>query len=212
MKTLLAILLCFVITEAPVLAIHGGYTLGGTSSVTGTYAGVFVPDGITLVSGTTADYSGGNSLGLFSLNVPNTGDASGPVMIFSAGRTFAGTITGFPNPSDPNGITGIITATYAFTVYVSSTNVANGVTTTTVSNVPVTATAQGSMTADVSSSAQELQSPTGVLLTGSTSLAVDQGTVEADGSPVITEIDKYLIEGYQQSASYTASAATATTL
>ena len=68
------------------------------------------------------------------------------------------------------------------------------------------------MTADVSSSAQELQSPTGVLLTGSTSLAVDQGTVEADGSPVITEIDKYLIEGYQQSASYTASAATATTL
>lgn len=212
MKTLLAILLSFIITEAPVLAIHGGYTLGGTGQIDGTYAGVFVPTGDIFLSSTTGAETGSsagtNDLGLFTLNVPSTGVSTGNLVIFSAGRTFTGTIQGIPDPNNTNGLQGLITATYDFNVYVTNTTITNGVVTETVSTVPVTATAQGSFTAETSTSTASIQSPTGVLLTGQSSLQIDDGLVNDDGSPLITEVASFDIEGFQQSASFSTGAET----
>jgi hypothetical protein len=211
MKTLLAILLSFIITEAPVLAIHGGYTLGTSGSTVGTYAGVFIPVSDVVLSGTSGAATttlGSNNLGLFTLNVPSTGIGTGAVLIFSSGRTFNGTIQGIPDPGDANGIKGLITATYDFTVYVPETTVASGVTTTTETSVAVAATAEGALDSDISTTQSTSQSPTGVLLTGSTALQIDQGTVSNDGSPIITEIATFEIEGFQQSNSATAGSET----
>jgi hypothetical protein len=204
MKTLLAILLSFIITEAPVLAIHGGYTLGGVGDTSGTYAGVLVPTGDVFLSDTTGAVTlttqGSNNLGLFTLNVPTTGVATGNLVIFSAGRTFTGTIEGVPSPTNANGIQGLITATYAFEVYVTNTTIANGVVTETTSAIPVQATALGAFTAQTSTTTATTQSPTGVLLSGTTSLEIDDGLVNDDGSPLITEVASFEIEGFQQTS------------
>jgi hypothetical protein len=212
MKTLLAILLSFIITEAPVLAIHGGYTLGGSGQIDGTYAGVFIPTGDVFLSDTTGAITntntGTDNLGLFTLNVPSTGVSTGALVIFSAGRTFTGTIQGIPDPSNANGIKGLITATYNFDVYVTTTTVSNGVVTASVSTLPVTATAEGSFSADVSTTTATVQSPTGVLLSGQTTLQIDDGLVNDDGSPLITEVASFDIEGFQQSASFNSGAET----
>jgi hypothetical protein len=211
MKTLLAILLSFIITEAPVLAIHGGYTLGGVGETMGTYAGVLVPTGDVFTSGSggaTTTSTGSNDLGLFTLNVPSSGVGTGDLVIFSAGRTFTGTINALPDPSNPNGIVGLITATFDFSEIVPNTTVTNGVVTMTVSTVAIEATAQGSFSASVSTSTATTQSPTGVLLAGNTTLDIDDGTVNDDGSPVVTEIASFAIEGFQQSSTATTGAET----
>ena len=212
MKTILAILLSFIITEAPVLAIHGGYTLGGSQDVTGTYAGVFVPTSDVFLSATTGAVTsssvGTNNLGLFTLNVPTTGISTGNLVIFSSGRTFTGTIQAIPDPSNGNGIRGLINAEYAFEVYVSTTTINNGEATTTVSAIPVAATALGSFSAQTSTSTATTQSPTGVLLSGSTTLEIDDGEVNDDGSPLITEVVSFDIEGFQQTSAAEAGATT----
>ncbi len=108
MKTILAILLGFIVSEAPVLAIHGGYTLGSAQSAIGTYAGVLVPvsdinlSGTTAVTGTTGAVAGGfgsNSLGIFTLSIPSSGIGGGQVLIFSSAQGMSGTITALPDPN-----------------------------------------------------------------------------------------------------------------
>jgi hypothetical protein len=209
MKTLLAILMSFIITEAPVLAIHGGYSLGGVGDTSGTYAGVLIPTSDVVISGsggvTTA---GSDNLGLFTLNVPTTGVGTGNLLIFSSGRTFTGTITAIPDPSNANGIIGLITATFAFTFEVITTAVSNGTVVQTVSPVNTTATAQGGFSATTETTTATTQSPTGVLLSGETTLEIDQGAVTADGAPIITEVASFDIEGFQQSSSATAGSET----
>jgi hypothetical protein len=138
---------------------------------------------------------------LFTLNVPTTGVGTGNVLIFSAGRTFTGTIDAIPDPSNPNGIVGVITATYDFTFNVITTAVSNGTVVQTVSPVNTTATAQGGFSATTVTSTATTQSPTGVLLSGETTLQIDQGAVTDDGAPIITEVAAFDIEGYQQSSS-----------
>jgi hypothetical protein len=212
MKTLLAILLSFIVTEAPVLAIHGGYTLGGVGNTAGTYAGVFVPTSDVITTGTSSGIlsssSGSNNLGLFTLNIPTTGVGTGNVLLFSSGRTFTGTIDAIPDPANANGIRGLITATFNFTFNVVTTSVSNGTVVQTVSPVNVTATALGAFTATTVTTSATTQSPTGVLLSGATTLQIDQGAVSDDGSPVITETAAFDIEGYQQSSSSTTGAET----
>src|SRR5271170_7063902 len=98
MKTMLAVLLSFILMEAPVLALQGGYSLPNSSNgLTGTYAGVLIPSSDDVLASNAVDI-GTNSLGLFTLGVPTTGLGAGTVSIFSVGRTFTGTIQALADP------------------------------------------------------------------------------------------------------------------
>ena len=91
MKILLACLTCLVFTMSQTFAISGGPFGGkGLVGVVGTYAGTFHP---------TAVCACPNNLGIFTLSVPQTGLATGSVLIFTGERTFSGPITGLADPN-----------------------------------------------------------------------------------------------------------------
>jgi len=90
MKTLLGCLMCLVFTIAQTFAISGGPWSGGKGivGVVGTYAGTF-QDVVV----------GSNNLAVFTLSVPQTGLATGTVLIFTGERTFSGPMTGLADPN-----------------------------------------------------------------------------------------------------------------
>jgi len=203
MKFLLAILLSFIMTEAPVLAIHGGYSLNSAISLVGTYAGVMVPTADNILSASATDF-GTNSLGLFTLSLPSSGLGSGSVIIFSNGRTFTGDIHALANP-DPGanaGIIGILTASFNYNLSIPSTGTDGAVT---VSTISVTANAQGSFDVQAVQDANSVGS-LGVNVDGTSQINVDQGFVSgSNGTPIVVEQVTFAIEGFQQSQVPTAS-------
>jgi hypothetical protein len=216
MKTLLAILLSFLVSEAPVLAIHGGYTLGGATSVFGTYAGVMIPISDTsLVSGTSSTAFGTNSLGLFTLGIPNSGIGSGQVFIFSAGQQLAGTIQALPDPASTAGIVGVINATGSITFLTETT------TTGSLTEGLITGEASGGLTATVSTSTVSY-STAGINITGTCNLTVTTETTTptvtdaagvttgGDAEFIPTEAIVFAVDGFQQS-NYAAPTTTTTT-
>ena len=91
MKILLACLMCLVLTMSQAFAISGGPFGGkGLVGVVGAYAGTLDP---------TAACACPNNLGIFTLSVPQTGLATGNVLIFTGERTFSGPITGLADPN-----------------------------------------------------------------------------------------------------------------
>ena len=90
MKILLACLMCPVLVVSQCFAIDGGPVFGGGGqvTVTGTYAGVFVP----ILDPTIGIPD--NSLVLFTLSIPKVGLATGTVAVFRNGFFYPGTIQG----------------------------------------------------------------------------------------------------------------------
>jgi hypothetical protein len=84
-------------------ALKGGPVFGGKGNVVGTYAGVLVP---SLTVGLTD-----NSLVLFTLNIPQTGLASGTLAVFRNGLFYSGTIRGSADP-DTAKLFGAINASF----------------------------------------------------------------------------------------------------
>jgi hypothetical protein len=209
MKTLLAILLSFIVSEAPVLAIHGGYTLGGAATAIGTYAGVLIPVSDTvLTTGTSTSDFGSNALGLFTLSVPAAGLGSGTVYIFSGAQQLVGTLQGLPDPDNVGGIVGIITATGQIAVDTVNDNIFGfGVAQT---ETQVTGQASGAFSAAVSS-ATVSESPTGVNLDGTANVTIQTTTTGSNGNTVFIPTDQIVFEvdGFQQSPTATASTTTA---
>ena len=207
MKTLLAILLSFIVSEAPVLAIHGGYTLGGTESVTGTYAGVLIPTSSeTLTTGTNQTNFGSNSLGLFTLSVPDAGVGSGSVVIFSGADQATGSVQALPDPATPGNIIGILTAT-AYATVLNYIDVAGNYATEQV----IVATANGALETSVGASSVS-NSPTGVNLSGTADVTFatesnnDFFFFGSNLQP--SENVTYAVEGFQQSSSAAESSGT----
>jgi hypothetical protein len=100
MKVLFAALVCFVLNSSQAFAISGGPWGGsGHVVVTGTYAGVLTP---TIVD---------NSVVLFTLQVPQTGLASGTSVVFRKGIFYSGTLQGSADP-DSAKLTAILNATF----------------------------------------------------------------------------------------------------
>jgi len=117
MKIVLAGLMCLVLTASQCFAISGGPVFGGAGvSVTGTYAGVFVPK----VDPTVGQRD--NSLALFTLVVPRVGLASGTSVVFRNGFSYSGTIQGSADPDSGN-LTGVLSASF---LVVSSINGTTG--------------------------------------------------------------------------------------
>jgi hypothetical protein len=117
MKILLACLMCLVLGASECFAIDGGPFGGGSQvTVTGTYAGVFVPVIVTLSPGpppVTAPPD--NSLALFTMTIPKQGLASGTVAIFRNGKAYPGTMTASADP-DSAQISGVISAIHSQSV------------------------------------------------------------------------------------------------
>ncbi len=88
MKQILSLLLAFVFVQTQCWALSGGPVYPGNSaSVSGTYAGVLLPSGL-----------GANALGLFVIESPDSGLATGDFVFFASGSTFRGTILGIIDP------------------------------------------------------------------------------------------------------------------
>ena len=217
MKTLLAILLSFIVSEAPVLAIHGGYTLGGAAGVIGTYAGVMIPTKDTVLntetvtaSGTTASIAdfGENALGLFSLSIPATGFGSGVVYIFSSDQELQGSIQALTDPTNPSGILGVIHATGQVNVFTETGN--EGIFGTFNANqTQITGDADGELTAIVANAAVSA-SPNGVNLSGTASLTVSSAVTGTNGLVTFVPTDSivFAVDGFQQSSVPTSTSGT----
>jgi hypothetical protein len=116
MKILLACLMCLVLGASECVAIDGGPVFGGGRgvTVTGTYAGVFVPIPIVVDPGPPRVTLTENSLVLFTLSIPKVGLASGTTAVFRNGLFYPGTIQGSADP-DTARLTGIINAVFEVT-------------------------------------------------------------------------------------------------
>ncbi len=186
MKTILTLLLSFIVSAAPCLAMHG-YTLGGTQGVTGAYGGVLIPTAVSApdAGGPTTDF-GANAIGLFTLSVPYGAIGAGQVYIYSPAGAMNGTILALPDPNTAGGIIGIVTA--AGEVYINAPA------------VQVTAEAEGNLTATVNDSG-DYNSSGATNLAGAAYLNIAAGVTGRDGvtNMIPTESITFAIEGFQQS-------------
>jgi len=199
MKTALAILMCFIISEAPVLAIHGGYTLGGDlAAAVGTYAGVLVPtSSTTLGSGTSTNF-GSNSLGLFTMSVPQTGIGSGTMAIFSGNDQLNGSIQALPDPNNVGGIVGVVQVSAYETVFTASVSGNGGSASEIVQQL--TSEGDGQFSVGASQNPQS-DSPTGVDISGTADVTYSSPSGSGTGATTLTPGAEviYAISGFQQS-------------
>ncbi len=114
MKTLLASLMCGLLTTLQCFAIDGG-PWGNVSivQVTGVYAGVFLPAGIVLDPNPppVIQYDDPDSIALFTLRVPQQGLATGTALIVRQGFVYTGTVTASADP-DSATLQGIFNAEF----------------------------------------------------------------------------------------------------
>jgi hypothetical protein len=181
MKILLACLMCLVLTMSECFALKGGPVFGqGQVATTGIYAGVLVPQ--------TAD----NSLGIFSVIIPNRGTGSGTVSFFRNGIFYPGTIQAIADP-DSAVLTGV--ASSSFDITFTSETTGNPPTT---KNIVITFNANGSINGKI-----KVNKVSGSLalarLTGTSDITyatvgsapgVDLSTANSDG-PLPYEIDGF---------------------
>jgi hypothetical protein len=159
MKALFGCLLCLVLTTSHTYAVKGGPVYpGGNANVIGRYAGVLVPPFCPIPD--PSKCAGGlNSLGLFTLVIPQTGLGVGEAVIFSNGRAFTGTITGSANPNTAD-LAGVLSTEYKTTPLGSS-------------GTPRTcATAGGQIRARIASSRRQTTSTSSILIRGTASVVV----------------------------------------
>ncbi len=193
MKLVLSLLLAFVFLQTQTWALSGGPFDSGTAvggTLTGTYAGVLVPEVAPGVGVAT-------SIGLFTLAQPDSGFATGTISVFVNGAAFNGTITGVMDPGT-GAFSGILDVASTFQVTFSVPG-ANGA----VQLVSFPVLGQGSLTAEVAPSSDRFQFST----TASSALRIE-GTAILDvffdidgatGTPIITQTTSFSVDGFKQS-------------
>jgi hypothetical protein len=198
MRILLALLLCFVLLQTECHALHASDGRGAPIDVVGTYAGVMLP----FTEEDVADplVVAANAIALFSLSVPQTGLATGAMLIFSEGRVFTGTINAFADP-DRGTIRGVLDATFDFTISILVVTDPGPPPATAIEEVDVTATAVGQLSAQV---LPQLLTRATVInpglgrLEGRANLDISQGQVDADNEPIITNSLEFIVDGVKQ--------------
>jgi hypothetical protein len=197
-KAFFASLLCLLLAASQSFAIKGGPPYPASSNLVGSYAGVL--QGVF----DPTNPGSSNSIGVFSIGVPKTGNATGPFVMFSRGRVFSGTIQGTADPTKAS-VKGLLDARFNYNLLVPVTDTvtdATGKTTfiTHIETVPVSAHANGPLDATVAStkSARTLSAST-TILQGSAVLNISEGQVAANGDPVVVSILSLSVSGYKQS-------------
>jgi hypothetical protein len=204
MKKLLSLLLVFVFLQSEVWALSGGpvFSLNSVTSTQGTFAGVVIPVSSTSNTATTQDIA--NSLGVFSIGIPQVGLASGVFVYFSNGQTFTGTIVG---TADPEKLTlqALVKAQFNITTEVSITDTTTGTTAPVASALETVpgGFANGSLQAEFRADSGGAFATVGaslVRLKGKATLEV-QSANTATGAPVgaISNLE-LSVDGFQQSA------------
>ena len=167
----------------------GGPEYPGANNITGTYAGVlqglFDP----------TDPRSSNSIGIFSVGVPQTGLSSGAFLMFAQGRVFTGTISGVGSPN-ASSFKAILNATYNYTRTFAVPSPLGSVT---FESVEVTATVNGNLNARVQAPRALTAPLTATLLRGDATLYIDQGEVASNGEPIITGVLLMTVNGFKQS-------------
>lgn len=188
MKALFASLLCLVLTVSQTFAIKGGPPYPAGTNLVGTFAGVL--QGVF----DPTKPSSNNSIGVYSLGIPKTGNATGPFVMFARGRVFSGTIQATADPTKAS-IQGVLSATFNYNLSVLVTDSTGSH----IDTVPVTATANGPLTSTVSAIKSKNLTTSSTIMQGSAVLNISQGGVAANGDPVIVDILSLTVSGYKQS-------------
>jgi hypothetical protein len=177
MRILFALLMCLVFTTAQCFALKGGPPYPVGTNIIGTYAGV-----LQGVFDPTNPRSS-NTLGIFSIGIPQTGLATGSVAIFTGERTFVGTIQGI---GDPNKAT-LRAALQAVPV------VTGGGQTITTLNFH----ADGTVSADIKTVRSAFNTVANTRLTGTSTVT----TTNNNTSPPTQNISSFVVDGFKQSNS-----------
>jgi hypothetical protein len=171
MKIILASLMCFVLGASQCFAIKGGpWGGGGSTSLLGNFAGVMEGE------------LGSNGLGIFTINVPQNGLATGVFLIFQSGLFLMGDIQALADGHRKK-ITGLLHAE------ATRTEVHAGTVTTT-----IVAIADGQMRVNVSAGSGFTF---GATLTG-TAVVNEHGPDDPISDPANDQT--YQVTGFQQSA------------
>jgi hypothetical protein len=191
MKALFGSLLCLVFTISETYALKGGppYPGGGTNII-GRYAGVLRPPFCPLADPAQCPF-GLNSLGLFTLSLPENGLGAGTAFIFSSGRTFTGTITASGDPNT-GAISGVLDTSYEATC--ASTLARQ-----------TFATAGGKIDGKVSNRRAGANSTTSILLKGTAVVSVrcllQSGFFSCANTSCSEGSSSYQLDGFKQSNS-----------
>ena len=199
MRILIGIMVSLALPSSQCLAISGGPNVASQISVTGSFAGVLAAkscDGYVPPPGSVAR-CGANSIGIFSIVVPQSGQATGPLVIFNQGQTYVGTIKGTADPKKRT-LKGLIDASFTYsTQVVSETSVkteTDGTVTDTTkfTNQSYKASAAGEMNARIKSKAQAFATA-GIRLSGDANVeyALTVGSVDDEIA--------YQVIGFKQS-------------
>src|SRR4051794_16610858 len=187
MRILLACLLCLVLCTSECFALKGGppYPVGTDNN--GSYAGVLVPPF------DPTNPLASNSLGIFSLRVPQTGSATGTFMMFAQGRTFSGTLDGTGDPNHGN-IRALLHAMFNYTLSFTDSR---GI----LQTIDVTASVNGNMNAQVRATPSNFFRSSAAILRGEANMFIDQGHVGPNGIPILSGALSLIVDGFKQSSS-----------
>jgi hypothetical protein len=199
MKRFLSFLLSIVFLHAqvsPVFAKRGGPDIGGETNVDtiGTFAGVLIPESST--TGSIQNTTGSaNSIGLFSVGVPDAGMAQGAFVVFVEGTSYNGTITGIADPLDGK-LVGILDAVSTFTVFNPLDPTGPG----------FAVFAQGNLEAQI----RETQSFNNLGSLSTFSFATTRleglatidifGQLDVDNTPLVSDTVRFIVDGFKQSS------------
>ena len=178
----------------PHVAPNGGPAYPGTTAnFAGVYAGVLMP------TSPGDKHCASNSLGIFSLVVPQSGLSSGDFVMFAQGRVFTGTVQAVADPEKAT-MNGILDASFDFTVHINcgdpgcpALDCVDGC------DVTVTTSAKGKFDTDITSSSS-ISLGVGSRLNGSAVLSINQGQVDAETFVPIASCKMQLsLDGFKQS-------------
>src|SRR5579864_3232275 len=198
--------MCLVFTMTQAFAISGGPPYPGGANLVGVYAGVMTPKKMPVDDPPGCSM---NSLGVFSVGVPDSGLATGTFVMFSQGRVFSGTIQGTADPGkDPSKATlkAVLSASFNFTVTFPPTPCPNPTPapacTPSGFSEDVTATANGNLDTHIKNqSSQTSLGVSSIRLVGSATIEISQGEVDpVTLAPVPTCGMTLKVGGFKQSS------------
>ena len=191
MKAVLGCLLCLVLTGAQCFAVSGGPDYGGGGlNVVGTYAGVMQG-----VFDPTSPASS-NSIGVFSIGVQPAGLATGSFIMFSRGRAFTGSINAVADPESAS-LKGLLDARYNYNLQRTQLD-ENGQ--PVVVSIPVTSTANGPITAKITTPRRVVAAISATRVTGEATLSISGGFVSGTtGEQLIQSVLSLAVSGFKQS-------------
>ena len=195
MKILLAALMCLVLSSAECFALKGGPPYPGTTkSIVGTYAGVLTMPFCPRPN--PAECGGVNALGIFTLQILQTGISNGVVGLFVEGRAFTGTMTAVANPNTTV-LRGVVQTTSP-TVVVLCNAIGSPVSGT------VTDRADGQINANIRRTSRASLSIAGTLVIGTASLNATKTIPNPANCQTVTVTNiplSLLVDGFKQSSS-----------